>query len=410
MGPRQRPESAPGAHRTLAVRLRARMWGVILLAAMTVIDMGASPSTAATPLTFNDLEGWSSDDHKAAFAAFLMSCPRLLKKPPGSATKPGMGTIEEWQAICRAAQALDPAASNTRIRQFFEHHFRPVELKPGRGRRGLFTGYFEPEIDGSRDPNPDHTVALLRPPDDLVRMDKSRQPVSSDDDRHLPYGRVVNGKTVPYFTRAEIEKGALSGRGLELVYLKSRIDAFFLHVQGSGRIRFSDGSVMRVAFAGKNGHPYTSIGRKLVEWGELTLTAASMGSIRAWLKKTPRRANELLWENRSFIFFNELKNHNAELGPMGAAGVALTPGRSLAVDRRYFMFGVPLWLATDVPGEVKNTRRPWRRLMVAQDTGSAIVGRVRGDIFWGTGAKAGRIAGRMKHPGKLFLLRPAAGL
>jgi len=214
-------------------------WLLLVVAVMMVVNMQTGQASAAKSLDFSDLKGWSKDDQKAAFTAFLQTCPRLLKKSPDSRTKPGFGAIGDWQAVCRAAQQIDPTASNAKIRQFFEQNFRPVELTADSNDRTLFTGYYEPEIEGSREPSPDYTIPLLRPPDDLIRVDGSNKAAHTDDDRHLSYGRMVDGRMVPYFTRAEIEKGALSGRGLELVYLKSRIDAFFLHVQGSGRIGFA---------------------------------------------------------------------------------------------------------------------------------------------------------------------------
>ncbi len=384
-------------------RLAGHIALVPLIAAAMTVDVQASKDKTRG---FAMLEGWRGDDHGAALATFQRSCPQILKTKKLKTYDTDFGPLRDWQGVCRKAMAMGRGSGKSAARRFFENNFQPVEIMPDKSGRRLFTGYFEPEMEGSRVPTSEHTIPLLRRPDDLVRLDGSGRKAKQDDDRQMRYGRRVDGRLVPYFTRGEIEKGALSGRGLELVYLKDRLDAYFLHIQGSGRISLADGSKMRVSFAGKNGRPYTSIGRQLVEWGEMTVAQASMQSIRRWIGKNPQRANDLLWKNQSYIFFQELVNFDSALGPPGAQGVPLTPERSLAVDRRHYFFGIPLWVDTTAPIRSYKDRRRWRRLMVAQDTGSAIIGRVRGDIFWGTGSRAGEIAGRMNSTGRLFALRP----
>ena len=220
-------------------------------------------------------------------------------------------------------------------------------------------------------------------------------------------GRVAGGVLEPYATRAEIDDGALAEQGLELAWVDDPVDAFFLHIQGSGRIAFEDGKTRRIAHAATNGQPYFPIGRKLVEIGAIEREEVSMPTIRAWLEATPDRAHEVMHENRSYVFFRWLEEGQAAEGPVGAQGVALTAGRSLAVDRRFVPLTAPVWLETGVPDpEPGREDRRIRRLMVAQDTGSAIRGPVRGDVYWGSGADAGAIAGRMKHQGRYWLLLP----
>ena len=275
----------------------------------------------------------------------------------------------------------------------------PVEIHDGDRPRGLFTGYYEPELAGSLKKTADYTVPIYAKPDDLVTFSAAQRRATG-----LKYGRIVGGKPRPYLTRKAIETGALSDRRLELVWLKSWPDAFFLHVQGSGRMRLSDGSAIRIGFAAKSGHPYTSIGAVLIRQGEVAREDMSMQAIRSWMDAHPAKARELMWHNESFIFFRRLELDDPDLGPIGAQQVQLTPMRSLAIDRRYYALGTPMWLETTVPGSDK----PLNRLMIAQDTGSAIKGRVRGDVYFGSGDEAGRLAGGMQQPGRLVALLPHA--
>lgn len=336
------------------------------------------------PVAFAQLEGWASDNLGAALQTFVRSCAKLetLKqttKLPGLA-----GHAADWHDVCLAAKSFAGLTEPGLGRQFFEDWFRPYAIettvKAKRADRGLFTGYFEPEMDGQRVPGGRYQAPLLRKPDDLER-DK------------------------PYVTRAEIDAGALLGRGLEIVYLDP-VDAFFLHVQGSGRIRLGDGTLMRVGFAAKNGQPYTAIGKVLVERGALSAETVSMQSIRAWLEAHPAKARGIMQHNKSYIFFRKLKNADPALGPIGAQGVVLTPRRSLAVDKSLHSYGLPLWLETKAPTGANGAVQSFNRLMIAQDTGSAITGAVRGDVFWGSGDRAGIIAGQMKHEGRFFALFP----
>src|SRR5262249_38543784 len=263
------------------------------------------------------------------------------------------------------------------------------------GPDGLFTGYYEPELRGSRVRTAAYAVPLYRPPRDLVSAEAAGE---------TRVGRMVDGRLQPYYSRQAIDAGALAGRGLELLWVDDPIDAFFLQLQGSGRVRLAEGGSLRVGYAASNGLPPTMIGRVLVERGELTKEAASMQVVRQWMRDHPDEATALMQMNARYIFFREIPNE----GPIGALGVALTPGRSLAVDPKLLPLGAPLWLSTTYPAGTPEAGQPLQRLVVAQDSGSAIKGAVRGDLYWGSGDGALRYAGPMKQPGRLYLLLPKA--
>ena len=355
-------------------------------------------------VSFDDLPGWEADDHGAALGALQRSCAALEERAddePLDIAALG-GRVGDWRAICVAAVGLE-AADQTRA--FFERHFVPYEARNGAEADGLFTGYFEPELRGATRAGGRYGVPLYARPDDLVTVDLGLFRPDLAGERLA--GRVADGALEPYATRAEIDGGALAAQGLELVWVDDPIDAFFLHIQGSGRITFEDGTTRRLAYAATNGHNYVAIGRRLVDLGALDREDVSMQTIRDWLAANPERASEVMHENASFVFFRWLEEEQATEGPVGTQGVALTAGRSLAVDRRFVPMSVPIWLESAAPDpDPARGDRPLRRLMVAQDTGGAIRGPVRGDVFWGTGAEAGAVAGRMKHEGRYWLLLP----
>lgn len=352
---------------------------------------------------FDALPGWRDDRHAEVLSAFRRSCIFLDERPDGDTMGMTGGAVADWRLVCRAVRDLVDPVSDAQARAFFETHFRPVAIAGGDGPDGLFTGYFEPELLGSTEPGPDYPVPLYGRPPDLVLFDSAlpRDPSARD----LKRGRIVDGRALPYYSREEIEKGALEGKVEPILYLKDKVDAFFLHIQGSGRVRLADGSVQRVGFAAKSGQPYTPIGRVLIENKEIEKEKISMQSIKAWLRSNPDQADALMWRNKSYIFFR-LIDGDPELGPPGAQGVPLTPGRSLAVDKRFHAYGSLFWLDTTAPSGEAGGEQKFRRLMVAQDTGSAILGAVRGDVFWGSGERAGEIAGRMKSTGRLYALVP----
>ncbi len=266
----------------------------------------------------------------------------------------------------------------------------------------MVTGYYEPELAGSLTPDEAFHLPVYALPDDLVLVTEQNKPASFPVD--LTAARTSETGLIPYFTRQEIEKGALERRGLELVYLSDAPDAFVMHVQGSGLIRLPDGKALRIGFSGKNGHPYTSIGKRLVEMGELDLARASLDTVLGWIRSDAERGRRLMWENKSYIFFRILDEAEAGEGPHGALGVPLTPGRSLAVDPRFHRLGLPVWVSAPALNDMQG--HPFNRLMIAQDTGSAIRGPSRGDIFWGSGESAGRIAGKTRHACEFCILIP----
>jgi membrane-bound lytic murein transglycosylase A len=353
--------------------------------------------TTLRPISFAAIGGWRDDNFAEAFAAFIRSCSEIEDRGRAFSRPVRFGgERQDWLPLCAAARN-----QHTRPRDFFETHFVPFLVEDGDRPQGLFTGYFEPEAQGDRRPNGPFRVPLYAKPADLVSFDP-------DTEKHLGlrYGRYHNGVPQPYFTRREIEEGALAGKGLEIAWLSSWADAFFMQVQGSGRIRLPDGSLMRLAYAAKSGQPYTAIGGNLVQKGILAPAEMSMQAIRAWMERHPDEARELMWQNRSFVFFREVDAPSPLQGPPGAQQVELTPGRSLAVDRDIWSFGTPLWIDTMLPAGQDGASRPFARLMIAQDTGSAIKGAVRGDIFFGSGAGAAHLAGHMKASGRMIALLP----
>jgi membrane-bound lytic murein transglycosylase A len=344
--------------------------------------------------SFTGLPGWAAAEHGRALEAFRRSCDEILSQ--GRAfDRPSEfgGARTDWIEVCeKGATARDP-------RSFFEQNFLPLKVNDPTRPEGLFTGYFEPEAEGSLIPDRRFTVPIYRKPHDLVAFEKVVAP-------EFRYGRLVAGEPQPFFTRREIEEGALAGRGLELVWLADWADAFFMHVQGSGRVRLEDGSVLRLAYAGKSGQPYTGIGGLLVERGILEREDMSMQAIRSWMADHPAEARDLMWENKSFVFFREVSVDDPALGPPGAQKVPLTPLASLAVDRSLWAFGTPVFLDTTSPRARGAGADTFRELMIAQDTGTAIKGYARGDVFWGAGQDAAWIAGHMKSEGRMTALLP----
>jgi membrane-bound lytic murein transglycosylase A len=363
--------------------------------------------------TFADLPGWDGDDHLAAFRAFLTTCgpvTRTAQANAALASAPG-ATADAMKAdaksaqlaeACRAAQALE-RPTRAAAKTFFETHFQPHRVLH-KGNAGMLTGYYEPVLEGSRTPVGEFKTPIYRRPPDLINVVAETERASKSDG--LSHVRKTAAGTAPFPTRAEIESGALAGQGLELVYLNCPVDAFFMHIQGSARIKLQDGSIVRLNYDGKNGHPYSSIGRYLIDHGLLAADKVSLQALRKWLRADPERGRHVMWQNASFIFFRELDGIEASEGPLGALNTALTPGRSLAVDTAYHRLGSPVYVSA--PTLKHASKSGFNRLMIAQDVGSAIKGPERGDIYFGSGEKAGRLAGTTKHPGSFFVLLPVA--
>ncbi|HEY8383928.1 MAG TPA: MltA domain-containing protein [Microvirga sp.] len=351
------------------------------------------------PVAFADLAGWAADDHAAAFQTFRRHCEHLATP----ALRPAQAPDSALLAVCWAA--LDHGAlSRTEARRFFETRFRPFAVVPP-GGRGFLTGYYEPEFAGSRTATGPYRVPLLARPADLVTVPQG-ETLPGLDPALQAARRQPNGAFEPYPDRAAIEDGTLGALAQPIVHLREPGEAFIIHVQGSARIRLPDGTAIRVAYAGRNGHPYTSIGRILAQEGTLPLETMTLERLMGWLRDNPEPARALMRRNRSYIFFREATELKPEDGPIGGAGLPLTAGRSLAVDRSLWAYGLPFWLEGRMPLSLDRDE-PLARLMIAQDTGSAIVGPARGDFYVGSGAEAGTQAGLIRHPTRFVVLRPA---
>lgn len=318
---------------------------------------GADPMVEATHdiLSFDQLDGWDKDDHAAALAAFLVTCPDL--------------DDPDWRSLCAVAQSQSPDTA----RAFFELFFRPVLIQDG--QKALFTGYFEPELTGSRYRGGPYQYPVYRMPSEAKA-------------------------TTQWLSRREIlTSGVMDNRGLEIAWVDDPVELFFLQIQGSGRIRLDNGQTIRVGYGGANGHPYRSIGVELVRRGVYNAHQVSAQVIKNWVRRNPQAGQELLFHNGSYVFFREVRNVAASAGPLGAMNRSVTPLRSVAVDPKYTPLGAPVWVEKNGAGKM-------RRLMIAQDTGSAIQGAQRADIFFGTGDSAGQAAGRLRDPGRMVVLLP----
>lgn len=350
-----------------------------------------------TEVAFEEIPGWADEDHAEAFVTYRRSCKRLLT------WKKEVITPEDkaFNDICFIAATLPNDLSSEHAKQFFEANFTPFLVsKPEKG--AIVTGYFEPEINGSLTKSDKFSVPVYAKPDDLTLIKGAAKRGNLPKD--LTAARLVSDELVPYYTRQEIEEGALDGRGLEIAYLEDPYETFVLQIQGSGLIRLPDGKALRIGFAAKNGHPYTSVGKILIDRGALEAHAASMHSVINWMRTAPQRGRELMWENKSYPFFRVLKQDESDEGPHGAIGVPLTGERSMAVDPRYHKLGSPIWVSA--PKLKTSKGNVMNRLMIAQDTGSAIRGPVRGDIFWGSGDAAGKIASTTKHDCDFYVFIP----
>lgn len=382
--------------------MRGLVTALAALAALASCDLGTPSAPRLEAIGYDEVPGWSEDHHAEAVAALGRSCDVFVlnrdEEVVGTALVPMMA--RDWRQPCAELPRL-ARADDTAARAFFERWFKPFRITVGSGADGLFTGYYEPLLNGARRRGGKFTVPIYRRPPELVTVDLGRFRKALTRKRIA--GIVRGGHLYPFAARAQIKGGALAGRGLELVWVDDATDAFFLHIQGSGRVRLADGDEMRIGYSGANGHPYTAIGRVLIERGEIEPEHVSMQAIRRWLASHPDRAQALMTENASFIFFREISGER----PIGSQGVGLTPGRSLAVDPAFVPMGLPVWLDVTDPIDAD---APLRRLMVAQDTGGAIKGAVRGDVFWGHGTDAAVRAGTMKSSGTYYLLIPRTAL
>ncbi len=393
-------------------------------------DLGP-PGFAYEIRNFTHLSGWEEDQVATAWPVFLRSCEKIKNAPPTDQYNPVealngpqaeysfqfSGLNSDWQHVCNLAAAISENISDQTVRTFFEQYFLPVQIfniytdentsfqkRTTKKQKGVFTGYFEPVYNASSVKGLTKIAPLYARPDDLIELDLGQFRRELAGQRLAGY--VEEGRLKPYPSRRKINQGSLGHRASILAWLEPD-DAFFLQIQGSGVLKMEDGSFVRVGYAGQNGHPYTAIGKPLIERGEIAREDMSLQAIRNWLQQAPpEQARTLREENASFVFFQVLKNlKNPDLGPLGANGVQLTPKRSLAADRRYHAMGTPAWI------EIENLsaggeNKPLHQLMIIQDTGGAIKGPVRGDVFWGRGEDAKQIAGQMNASGQMIVLLP----
>ena len=387
-------------------------WKVRIVKAKTTAPSKATAPTKSTaawyrPVTFADLPGWAQDDHLAAFKAFLKSCERVVangRERTATDAKAPRAPPAALVAVCSEVIRLaGDVADKDKARAFFEASFTPNAMVK-KGRTGLLTGYYEPLLEGSRKPEGPYQTPIYKRPPDLVNVvdDTRRGTLKSGALTHV---RKTASGTEPYFTRAQIDRGALKGKGLELLYFADPVEVFFMQIQGSGRVNLTDGTTVRVHYDGKNGHPYSSIGRYLTQKALLAADRVSMAALAAWLRADPERGKQVMWQNTSYVFFREIKDDTG--APLGAMQVALTPGRSLALDPAYHALGTPVYVSSPTMKHVPKTA-PFNRLMIGQDVGSVIRGPERGDIYFGSGDAAGKLAGTTKHPGRFFVLVPNA--
>jgi len=360
--------------------------GLCLIAAAS-LSASANPTMKLSnaqvePVNFASLAGWNDDDHAVAFDAFLKSCSAILQGTKAMrAARPVYGALFKVCEHAKAAGSLDPEQA----RAFFEDNFKPVRIAPAGQTEGFFTGYYETEVVGSRVPTDEFKIPLYAAPADAVKKHKS--------------------KVFGHYDRTAIEDGALAGKNLEICWVKNPVDAFFAQIQGSTRVKLDNGQLLRLNYIASNGQPYTPVGKFLIDRGIIAKEEMSMDRIRDWMDANPDEGKDLRRKNRSFVFFQET-SLDAHDECIGAQGIPLTPGRSLAVDKKIHVYGTPIWIDADLPIISEKPDTKFRRLLFAQDTGSAIVGPARADIYFGAGEEIGHIAGRIKQHGQFVMLVP----
>jgi peptidoglycan lytic transglycosylase A len=389
--------------RVRALALCLGVFGATCLAHGQTAGPIAFPDTQYEPLEWQALDGWAGDDHAAAFATFLASCRKL----GGRQLSAELARISRGlREACRRAEAAVPL-DDSGARRFFESDFRPVRIVKLGDSQGFVTGYYEPVMAGSSVATAEFTAPLYRRPSDLVTPD-NRKLGGDLASNGLKVGRLARaGQVVPYYTRGEIEDGALKGAHLEICWLRNEIDVLFAQIQGSARIDLQDGSMLRVNYGGYNGWPYTPIGRVLIDRGYMTKDEVSMQHIREWASAHPDKAADAARQNKSYVFF-KVTGLSSEDEPVGAEGVPLAPGRSIAVDRSLHAYGTPFFIDAGLPIADGGATTKFQRLVIAQDTGSAIIGPARADIYFGAGRDAAHIAGRIKSHAQIIMLLPRA--
>src|SRR5712671_598232 len=352
------------------------------------------------PVAWSGIAGWSEDDHLAAYNAFRVSCRPISAQRTPPADPKALGT--SLRDPCQIARGLE-LSDGLKAKAFFEEHFLPLRISRLGEGEGFVTGYYEPIVDGSRTQSDVYNVPVYRRPSNLFVRGTTQS--SALPNKGQVYRKIGRRKLVPYYDRAEIEDGAIAGRGLEICWLKDQTDLLFTQIQGSARVRLEDGTTLRINYDAHNGYPYTPVGRILIERNIIPKEQMSMQKIREWMEQNPEGADELRRQNKSYVFFREVQLSDKDEA-VGAQGVPLTPGRSIAVDKSLHVYGTPFFIEGELPIESEQSKTPFRRLMVAQDTGSAIVGPARADIYFGAGADAGRVSGRLRNNARFVMLVP----
>ncbi len=356
-------------------------------------------NTQLETVAWSEIEGWTTDDQAAAFATYLNSCKVMVR---GTAIGRERSTLyAALQSVCRRAITAHPRDANA-ARAFFEANFRPMRIAPLGESTGFLTGYYEPIIAGSRVATDEYKVPIYRTPPNLALRVPRKKVVVAGMTRWRRFAHRAAGF---FYDRTAIEEGALAGRNLEICWLKDPTDLFFAQIQGSARVKLADGTVMRLNYDGHNGWPYTPIGRILIERNAVPKDEMSMDRIRDWMQANPDEGKELRRRNKSFVFFREtgLAEHEE---PTGAQGISLTPGRSIATDKNIHVYGTPFFIEAELPLENEKSITKFRRLMVSQDTGGAILGPARADLYFGAGDEPAHVAGRIRHPGQFTMLIP----
>lgn len=353
------------------------------------------------PLAWTNVAGWGDDDHLAAYKAFRTSCKPIAAQQGAPAESKALGS--SLRDPCRIAKGLE-LSDGVKAKEFFEQNFVPLRISRLGEEAGFVTGYYEPVLDGSKTQTEVYNVPVYRRPSNLFVRGKTQASVGLPNSGPV-YRKIGRRKLVPYYDRAQIEDGAIAGRGLEIAWLKSQTDLLFAQIQGSARIKFEDGTTLRINYDAHNGYPYTPVGRVLIDRGIIPREQMSMQKIREWMEQNPEGANEVRRQNRAYVFFREVPLSDKDEA-VGAQGVPLTPGRSIAVDKALHVYGTPFFIAGQLPIESELSKTPFHRLMIAQDTGSAIVGPARADLYFGAGADAGKVSGRLRHNMQFVMLVP----
>ncbi|MEA2983135.1 MAG: rane-bound lytic murein transglycosylase [Alphaproteobacteria bacterium] len=353
------------------------------------------------PVAWAEIAGWSEDDHLAAYKAFRISCRPISAQRTPPADPKALGT--SLRDPCLVAKGLE-LADGLKAKAFFEEHFLPLRISRLGEGEGFVTGYYEPIVDGSKTENEVYKVPVYRRPSNLFVRGTTQNSAGLPNKGQV-FRKIGRRKLVPYYDRGEIEDGAIAGRGLEICYLKEQTDLLFSQIQGSARVSLDDGSTVRINYDAHNGYPYTAVGRILIERNIIPKDQMSMQKIREWMEENPNEADELRRQNKSYVFFREVQLSDKDEA-VGAQGVPLTPGRSIAVDKSLHVYGTPFFIEGELPIETATSKTPFRRLMIAQDTGSAIVGPARADLYFGAGLEAGKVAGRLRHNARFVILVP----